>query len=179
MSRVFGPLKQLGYVVRDIEGGMKYWIETNGVGPWFYIERVPLASFEYMGQSSAAEFSIALSFSGAAQVELIQPRNDAPSMYRDYLESGQEGLQHVAYWPEDYYDAMCKAAAQGLRIGQHGDIAGRGRFVYYQTAGHHGTCIEFAEYNAYRKYQFAVMERICGDWDGSEPVRTRLPTPPG
>ena len=157
---------------------MKYWIEVNGVGPWFYIERVPLDVFEYRGQPSDIEMSIALSFSGAAQVELIQPRNDAPSMYRDYLEAGQEGLQHVAYWPDDYEQAMQSASRQGLVIGQQGDIAGRGRFVYYQTTGHHGTCIEFAEYNAYRRYQFTEMQRICSDWDGSDPVRTRLPAPP-
>ncbi len=95
MSRVFGDLRQLGYVVRDIEAAMKYWIDVNGVGPFFYIERVPLASFTYRGQSSMPEMSIALAFSGFAQVELIQQRNDAPSMYKDYLDAGQEGLQHV------------------------------------------------------------------------------------
>ena len=178
MSVVFGALRQLGYVVRDIDAGMKYWIDRNGVGPWFYIKRVPLSSFEYMGQPSAPEMSIALSFSGSAQIELIQPRNEAPSMYRDFLAAGQEGLQHVAYWPADYEGAMQAAAAQGLEIGQHGDIAGRGRFVYYQTTGHHGTCIEFAEYNAYRKFQFNEMERICNSWDGTEPIRTTLPAPP-
>ncbi len=178
MSRVFGDLRQLGYVVRDIEAAMTYWIEVNGVGPFFYIERVPLASFTYRGQPSMPEMSIALAFSGSAQVELIQQRNDAPSMYKDYLDAGQEGLQHVAYWPDDYEAAMATAAAQGLEIGQQGDIAGRGGFVYYQTSGHHGTCIEFAEYNAYRRYQFSEMERICRDWDGTDPIRTTLPTPP-
>ena len=102
MSRVFGDLRQLGYVVRDIEAAMTYWIEVNGVGPFFYIERVPLASFTYRGRPSMPEMSIALAFSGSAQVELIQQRNDAPSMYKDYLDAGQEGLQHVAYWPDEY-----------------------------------------------------------------------------
>jgi hypothetical protein len=178
MSRAFGELKQLGYVVRDIHAAMKYWHEVNGVGPWFYIDRVPMARFEYMGQSSALEMSIALSFSGAAQVELIQPRNDAPCLYKDFLDAGQEGLQHIAYWPEDYEAAKAQAAAQGLKVGQEGNIAGRGDFIYYQTAGHHGTCVEFAEFNAYRQFQFAEMERICRAWDGSDPIRTTLPAAP-
>ena len=179
MSRIFGDLKQLGYVVRDIHAGMKYWHEVNGVGPWFYIDRVPLATFAYKGQPSALEMSIALTFSGGAQVELIQPRNDAPSMYKDFLDAGQEGLQHIAYWPEDYEAAKAQAVAQGLKVGQEGNIAGRGDFIYYQSEGHHGTCIEFAEYNAYRKYQFTEMERICRAWDGGDPIRTILPAPPG
>jgi hypothetical protein len=178
MSRVFGDLRQLGYVVRDIDAAMKYWHEVNGVGPWFYIDRVPLASFEYKGQPSALEMSIALTFSGGAQVELIQPRNDAPSLYKDFLDAGQEGLQHIAYWPEDYEAAKRQALAQGLAVGQEGSIAGRGGFIYYQTTGHHGTCVEFAEFNAYRQYQFAEMERVCRAWDGSDPIRTTLPAPP-
>jgi hypothetical protein len=177
MSRVFGALRQLGYVVRDVEAAMKYWIEVNGVGPFFYIEKVPLASFSYKGQSSKLEMSIALAFSGGAQVELIQQRNDAPSLYKDYIDAGQEGLQHIAYWPEDYQGAQRAAEAQGLKIGQEGDIAGRGGFIYYQTAGHHGTCIEFAEFNAYRQYQFTEMERISRVWDGRDPIRTALPAP--
>ncbi len=178
MSRVFGDLRQLGYVVRDIHAAMKYWHEVNGVGPWFYIDKVPLATFTYKGQPSALEMSIALTFSGGAQVELIQPRNDAPSLYKDYLDAGQEGLQHVAYWPDDYEAAKAAALGQGLKVGQEGTIAGRGGFIYYQTTGHHGTCIEFAEYNDYRRYQFTEMERICRAWDGKDPIRTVLPAPP-
>jgi hypothetical protein len=179
MSRVFGELRQLGYVVKDIQVAMKYWHDVNGVGPWYYIDRVPMARFDYKGKPSALEMSIALSFSGGAQVELIQPRNDEPSLYNDFLDAGQEGLQHIAYWPEDYEAAKAQAVAQGLVVGQEGDIAGRGGFIYYQTAGHHGTCVEFAEFNAYRQYQFAEMERVCRAWDGNDPIRTTLPAPPG
>ena len=42
MSNLLGPIRQLGYVVDDIEAGMKYWSETMGVGPWFYNPRVPI-----------------------------------------------------------------------------------------------------------------------------------------
>ena len=34
MSLLFGPLRQMGYVVRDIEGAMRHWIDVCGVGPW-------------------------------------------------------------------------------------------------------------------------------------------------
>ena len=177
MSRIFGPLRQLGYVVRDIEAAMRYWTEVNGVGPFFYIEQVPLSEFSFRGTDSSPEMSIALAFSGGAQVELIQQRNRAPSMYLEYLAAGQEGLQHVAYWPEDYQHAIQQAEKQGLRIGQQGNIAGRGAFVYFETAGHFGSCIEFAEYTDARRYQAAEMERIAADWDGSDPVRTVMPSP--
>ena len=36
MSKFFGEIRQLGYVVNDIEAAMDYWSKTLGVGPWFY-----------------------------------------------------------------------------------------------------------------------------------------------
>jgi hypothetical protein len=32
MSRLFGSLRQMGYVVTDVDGAMKHWIEVCGVG---------------------------------------------------------------------------------------------------------------------------------------------------
>ena len=39
MSRLFGPMRQVGMVVRDIEKAMRHWVEVCGVGPWFYAEQ--------------------------------------------------------------------------------------------------------------------------------------------
>ncbi|MGE3917357.1 MAG: VOC family protein, partial [Hyphomicrobiaceae bacterium] len=88
MSLIYGEIRQLGYVVRDIEAAMRHWIEVLGVGPWYYVERLPVRNFLYRGQPSDVHASIALANSGGAQIELIQQRNDAPSMYRDFLASG-------------------------------------------------------------------------------------------
>jgi hypothetical protein len=95
MSRIFGPIAQLGYVVRDAHASMEQWIR-NGVGPWFHFERVKLDWFRHRGIASPLEMSVALANSGDVQIELIQQRNDAPSMYKEFLDAGREGLQHVA-----------------------------------------------------------------------------------
>ena len=76
MSRVFGEIRQNGYVVRDVEAAMRHWSEVLGVGPFFYFERVPIEDFRYKGEPSPIEVSIALANSGALQIELIQQRND-------------------------------------------------------------------------------------------------------
>ena len=90
MSRLFGDVIQNGYVVRDIETAMRHWIDILGVGPWFYIEQLPVPDFQYKGQPSPVDVSLALANSGTLQIELIQQRNDAPSMYRDFLAAGHE-----------------------------------------------------------------------------------------
>jgi catechol 2,3-dioxygenase-like lactoylglutathione lyase family enzyme len=102
MSKFFGEIRQLGYVVPDIEAAMDYWSKTLGVGPWFYNPKVPIKNYSYRGEAHEPHNSVALANSGFVQVELIQTRNDVPSMYRDFLRAGRTGLQHVAYWTSDY-----------------------------------------------------------------------------
>ena len=102
MSRLFGPIRQMGYVVRDVEAAMQHWIEVCGIGPWYYIDKLPLQDFHYRGQSGDPHLSIGLANSGYVQVELIQQRDDSPTMYQDFLNAGNEGLQHWSSWPEDF-----------------------------------------------------------------------------
>ena len=68
MSRLFGEIRQMGYVVRDIEDAMHHWIEVCGVGPWFYIDKLPMFDFYYRGQAGDPHLSIALANSGDVQV---------------------------------------------------------------------------------------------------------------
>ena len=49
MSRLFGELRQVGIVVRDIEAAMKHWVEVCGVGPWFYTDKLAVTEFSYRG----------------------------------------------------------------------------------------------------------------------------------
>ena len=110
MSRLFGELRQVGIVVRDIEAAMKHWVEVCGVGPWFYTDKLAVTAFSYRGQRhDDVHVSIALANSGEVQLELIQQRCQTPTMYRDFLAAGREGMQHWSSWPVDY-DAILERA---------------------------------------------------------------------
>ncbi|MGH7078503.1 MAG: VOC family protein, partial [Acetobacteraceae bacterium] len=101
MSRLFGPLRQMGFVVRDLDKAMRHWVDVCGVGPWFVAEKLPLNGFWYKEQPYPdIHLTIALANSGEVQLELIQQRDDTPSMGRDFLAAGHEGLQHWSSWPE-------------------------------------------------------------------------------
>lgn len=82
MRRFLGPIRQMGYVVPDIEAAMHWSSEEMGIGPFFYNPRVPIEDYQYDGQPHDVKNSVALANAGSIQVELIQTRNDAPSMYR-------------------------------------------------------------------------------------------------
>ena len=117
MSRIFGAVCQNGYVVRDIRAAMDHWVNVMGVGPWYYIDRVKTDYFRHRGQDSGMEMSVALANSGDLQIELIQQRNDAPSMYKEFLNSGREGLQHMSYWTRDYQGLYDRALVARLQSG--------------------------------------------------------------
>ena len=103
MSRLFGELRQIGIVVRDIEAAMAHWVEVCGIGPWFYADKLPVTAFSYRGaRHDDIHLSVALANSGEVQLELIQQRCDSPSMYQDFLRAGREGMQHWSSWPADY-----------------------------------------------------------------------------
>jgi hypothetical protein len=173
MSRIFGEIRQNGYVVRDIEAAMKHWTEVLGVGPFFYLENAPIRDFRYYGDSSDMQVSIALGNSGPLQIELIQQRNDSPSMYRDFLAAGREGLQHVAYWTRDFDDDFERIQKLGYEVGQSGHVGGAdGRFVYFATEAHPGTVIELSEVSGRKGKIFEMIAEAASSWDGSDPIRS-------
>jgi hypothetical protein len=171
MSRFLGEIRQLGYVVHDIEAAMDYWSTTLGVGPWFYNPKVPIKNYRYNGEAHEPHNSVALANSGYVQVELIQTRNDVPSMYRDFLQAGRTGLQHVAYWTADYDADLARLTKQGFKPVMSGEVGERGRFIYFDTEYHPGTVIELSEVAGPKGRMFDLIRSASEGWDGSEPVR--------
>ncbi|MBI5503723.1 MAG: VOC family protein [Deltaproteobacteria bacterium] len=173
MSRIFGAVRQNGYVVRDVRAAMDHWVNVMGVGPWFYFERVKLDYFRHRGVASNLEMSIALANSGDLQIELIQQRNDAPSLYKEFIDSGREGMQHVAYWTNDYQALYDRALSLGYKVGHEGQIGGElGRFAYFDTETHAGTVIELSDISGPKGWFFEnVVKQASIAWDGSDPIR--------
>jgi len=171
MSRYFGEIRQAGYVVRDIEAAMDYWSRVLGVGPWFYKEKVPVENYTYRGQSYEVHNSVALANSGPLQVELIQTRNDVPSMYRDFMRAGHTGLQHNAYWTTDFDADLARLESQGFKVAMSGEVGKNGRFVYFDTEFHPGTVIELSEVAGAKGKMFDMIRAASVGWDGRDPIR--------
>ncbi len=172
MSRIFGEIRQNGYVVSDIAAAMEHWTKRLGVGPFFFVEKAPIEDFRYMGEPSGCACSIALANSGDLQIELIEQLNDEPSMYRDFLAAGREGLQHVAYWTKSMDEDLERLAKLGYEIGQSGKVGDDGRFVYYQTEAHPGTVIELSDISGRKGELFGAIRDAAKNWDGSKPIIT-------
>jgi len=154
---------------------MRHWVEVCGVGPWYIAERLPLHAFWYKEHRyDDVHLTIALANSGDVQLELIQQRDETPSMYRDFLAAGHEGLQHWSSWPENYHELLDRAVKNGWKIGQRGE-GPRGPFVYFLNEGHPGTVIEMAKLTPTRRRIFDAVREAAIGWDGSDPIRIDWP----
>jgi len=167
----FGAIFQLGYVVADIDAALDHWVRT-GVGPWYVLDPLPIEHFSYRGGPSIVpEVTIALSYSGGMQVELIHQRDDAPTMYRDFLAATGGGLQHLGYLPAGYDASLAAAVAAGWEQAHVGHAAGT-RFVYLDGGGHPGSVAELVDLDPTSRSFFGHIADEAAGWDGvSDPVR--------
>lgn len=174
MSILLGEARQVGFVVRDIQQAMKHWSQVLGVGPWFYKEEVNTTEFNYYGRPSALpQLSIALANTGALQLELIQQRNDAPSLYLDTLKRNGECAQHIAYWTHDRFDALrAELIGRGYVEGHSGRMGTRGRFAYFVHADLPSGMVELSELTGGKGEYFQQIAAAAQAWDGrSDPIR--------
>jgi catechol 2,3-dioxygenase-like lactoylglutathione lyase family enzyme len=172
MSRFFGEIRQVAYLVPDIEAAMDHWSRVLGVGPWYYNPRVPIRNYHYRGQPYEPHNSVALANAGGLQIELLQTRNDVPSMYRDFLRAGHQGVQHVAYWTERFDADLARAEAAGFKVCMGGEVGENGRFVYFEdTSGLPGTTIELSEVAGPKGKLFKLIREAAQGWDGANSVR--------
>jgi catechol 2,3-dioxygenase-like lactoylglutathione lyase family enzyme len=172
MSRVFGSIRQVAYVTRDMDASIRYFTEQLGIGPWFVKKHFPLVSCAYKGKPIDIDFSVALANSGPMQLEIIQQHNDVPSVYRDFLRNTPTGLhvQHLCFHAPQIEDHLAELARRGYAVVQEG-VSSSGRFAYCTHGAYDNFCVEVIGHSPVRARMFAAIEAAAIHWDGKDPVR--------
>lgn len=170
---VLGRRIQVSMVVHDLEAAARLWSDHLGVGPWVMIEdALEDRVFMHRGQRSDVRMSLALTYSGETQFELISQSNDAPSPYREFLDRGREGVQHLEFWPEDYL-ASCEAleSAGFTELSTINLADGTKNASYYESPASVGVVIAVVPMTPYRHSYMSVIETMAANWDGSRHLR--------
>ena len=171
MTQPLGSVRQLAYVVTDLDAALEYWTQTLKAGPFFVLEHCPLENQKYYGETSDADVTLALGNSGELQIELIYQHNDAPSVYRDFLTAGRVGVHHIGLMPENYSETSDYYRAQGHQVAFECTV-GEAPLVYFDTVKSLGHYTELWDNKAVFKDLFLMVEEAAQGWDGSDPIRT-------
>ena len=143
------PVKQVAFVVEDIESAMQRWWELLEVGPWEAYTMGPprLQGMVFRGEPAEFSFRHALAWSGELQLELVQPLA-GPSIFAEHLAHHGEGVHHVGVVVQDHPGGTKVLLDRGftpLQSAYGFGLDGSGRFAYFEPPGGIGTVVELIE----------------------------------
>lgn len=167
--QLFGPVRVLKHAVHDLDAWLEQFIAL-GIGPWWVTRNQAPETFIHRGRQSDTQFSWGLTWSGDVMYELIQPLDDLPSPYREFLDAGREGLHHGAFYPPDFDAAIADLRKSGktpILEGHSGDA----KFMYFEGLGSPPEPIELQYLPKDVRVKHRALKSICENWDGSDPLR--------
>jgi hypothetical protein len=164
----------MAYIVHNIERTMDHWIKVMGVGPFFYLKDHTAAGATYRGRATDMRISLAFAQSGSMQIEIIQQHNDAASLFKDFLDFGREGLQHVAFWTQHFDEDMVRYGKMGYEAVQTAGLSGstnRNAFIEKAGSADVALAIEISEISGTKGKFFRNIAVAAEGWDGNDPIR--------
>lgn len=168
---LLGPVKQWGYLVKDLDAAMQCWVEQLGVGPWWGYRNVSMES-TFGGEVNQVTIDVALAYQNGVQIELIQQTNDVLSPYSAFYATDKSQFLHqLAYHTPQIDQAVADCLARGMRqVGTIRTPMDR-RYIYMDSPAMDGLVIELMEVDANDIADFDRCATEAQDWDGSEPYR--------
>ncbi|MDB4873037.1 MAG: hypothetical protein JWL97_4041 [Gemmatimonadales bacterium] len=170
--------RQVAYVTRPeaFDAAVQYWIDAMAVGP-FYVGHFQLGNQTFRGVPTAGSCTVALSFHGDVQVEIIKPTNDAPSPYTDLMDRAATvpvaGLFHHYLVDTPDYDQTCdRLLGAGAREGLRATLSDGRRMTYLDATATLGCYIEVIEAGPKGVLVSNQMREECAAWDGTDPLRS-------
>jgi catechol 2,3-dioxygenase-like lactoylglutathione lyase family enzyme len=172
MTILPGPIRQVGYVVTDLDAALASWVNLD-VGPWFVMRGMQLRAL-YRGEPCEVTLSLALANSGEMQFELIYQHDDTPSIYTEFLESQGPGFHQLAYWAADYDATLASIRDAAWPVVWSGGEDLGARFAYVEPPNgptHISQIIEIMELTDVTDGMAQYVREIAASWDGSDPIR--------
>jgi catechol 2,3-dioxygenase-like lactoylglutathione lyase family enzyme len=166
-----GPIVQIAFVPQDFDAAIRFWTEVMGAGPFFVIDHIPHERVLFRGHETQPDISAALGYWGDMIVELIVQHNDAPSVYREWLDQDGKGVQHVGVLSDDVPAARRNVIDIGGEILQDILLKDGSEAFYATVPGFLGTILEVIPAHERLIRMFASFRNAAQGWDGSDPVR--------
>ncbi len=166
-----GGIIQMAYVVPDIEAAMARWTADLRVGPWFLLDHFTGDNPVYRGQPCRAGVALAMGYAGHLQIELIQPTDDHPSVYKELIDAKGYGFHHYGLASADYAADVARYVDQGYELAFEAGVPTGGKVAYLDTHGALAGFLEVIEIGELMEEVFTRFWTASIGWDGSDRVR--------
>jgi hypothetical protein len=149
IDSVFGPIRQIAFVVADIDEAIESWHKQMGIGPFAIVRNCkPLKGSRYRGEASdEIVINMAFAYIGDVQLELIEQVNETPSMYQESVERGYWGAHHYAVCVEDFDAAYQHSMNNGFTAVMNAGAPGYAQMAYVESEHIPGLMLEIIEWN--------------------------------
>jgi catechol 2,3-dioxygenase-like lactoylglutathione lyase family enzyme len=137
---------QIGILVNDIKKSAERWADFLDIEPpnVFQSEKYKDSNAIYMGSPCKGRiYQVLLEFDNI-QLELIQPVDDEPSIWKDCLGSKGEYIHHIAFEAKNMPECIEDLDKKGFSTLQKGDYPG-GRYAYFDSQKNLGIIFELLE----------------------------------
>lgn len=171
-----GQIFQTAYVVQDIRAAIDWWVNDCKVGPWFLLDSFKYPEQRYRGESTEADTAVAMSFAGNKNIELVQVRDNNPSVFREIIQRRGYGFHHIGIAVEDVEAERATYIKRGYHVAYSTPVPSGGT-VYIMSDGLMGDgfnapgFVELVPVTRGMDEMFTRFWRASVDWDGIDPIR--------
>ena len=169
-----GGIAQTAFIVPNLHEAIGRWVTDMRAGPFFVLPNFLVPGQTYRGEESRADITIAMGFAGHMLIELIQPLDDKPSIYKEMRERSGYGFHHVAKIRSDVRQLAKTYEAKGQATVFHSPTPGGGEVFFVEGGEHAPGYIELVEDCEPTRAIFEHVWRASLDWKGDRPVRDFL-----
>lgn len=162
----------MAYTVENIHAAIEQWSTRLKAGPWFLLDHFTGDDPVYRDGPSKADVAVAMGFCGHMQIELIQPNDDHPSVYREAIEKSGFGFHHFGLGTHDFEADVKKYEDRGFELAFRAGVPTGGSIAYMDSQGALPGYLELIEVNDIMEQVFTRFYQASLGWDGSDPVRS-------
>ncbi len=167
-----GGVAQTAFIVPDLQAAISHWAADMRAGPFFVLPHLLTPGQTYRGTESTADVTLAMGFAGHMMIELIQPLDDNPSVYRETIEKRGYGFHHLGIACADVDAESLAYQSRGYHEAYRAAVPTGGEVVYLDNGtGADLGFIELLPVTPGMDETFTRFWEASRDWDGSDPVR--------
>lgn len=138
-------VNQLGFVVPDMEEGMKKYGEIYKIKKWYRPVNEPQGELFFEGKPfKDPRYDMAIGYCGKTEIELITV-GDVDNLYSRFLKINPNGgLHHISFFVKDLAKWIEEYKALGFEVTQNGVVNGKHSkcyFAYMTKKGDNLGCI--------------------------------------